>query len=129
MPGFWALTVARICRKVAQGTPSCRALGSGSDPYTGVGGTQSGLAGAVAWCVHSQGRESNNRWCSVAVPSFALTPEVNGASGVVCSQIPSGDGPHPPLESEMDAMVYPPACSPHKSFHAVLSLHKKCLAA
>ena len=26
------LTVARICRKVAQATPSCRNLGSGNEP-------------------------------------------------------------------------------------------------
>ena len=35
------LTVARTHRKVVQAAPSCRALGSGSDPQAGVGSAQS----------------------------------------------------------------------------------------
>ena len=35
------LTVARTHGKVAQADPSCRALGSGSDPQAGVGSAQS----------------------------------------------------------------------------------------
>ena len=35
------LTVARASKKVVQTDPSCRALGSGSDPQTGVGITWS----------------------------------------------------------------------------------------
>ena len=35
------LTMARTQGKVAQAAPSCRALGRGSDPQAGVGGTQS----------------------------------------------------------------------------------------
>ena len=35
------LTVARRCGKVAQAAHSCMALGSGSDPQTGVGNAQS----------------------------------------------------------------------------------------
>ena len=43
------LTVARTHRKVVQATPSCRALGSGSDLQAGVGGTWS------FWQWHWQG--------------------------------------------------------------------------
>ena len=35
----------------------------------------------------------------VAVPSSVLTSEVTGAAGGACSWTPSGDGPHPLLES------------------------------
>ena len=35
------LTVARTCRKVAQATPSYRALGSGNEPQADLGGAQS----------------------------------------------------------------------------------------
>ena len=35
------LTVARTCGKLAQAAPSCKALGSGSDPQAGVSGTWS----------------------------------------------------------------------------------------
>ena len=34
------------------------------------------MAVAAAEYVHSQGSESNNRWCSVAVPSSVPTSEV-----------------------------------------------------
>ena len=30
------LTVTRVCKKIAQDAPSCRALGSSSDPQAGV---------------------------------------------------------------------------------------------
>ena len=35
------LIVARICRKVAQDTPSCRALGRGNEPQADLGSAQS----------------------------------------------------------------------------------------
>ena len=54
------LTVARTCRKVTQGSPSCRTLGSANDPQ------------AVAGFVCSQGSENKNRWCSITVPSSAF---------------------------------------------------------
>ena len=49
------LTVARTFRKVAQATPSCRALGSGR--FTRC---PEHLVVAAAGCVSSQGSESNN---------------------------------------------------------------------
>ena len=55
--------------------------------------------------VYSQGSENNNRWYSVAVPSFLSNSEVTGATGKACSQRPSGGGPQPPLVSEMTAVV------------------------
>ena len=57
--------------------------------------------------VHSQGSDSNNGWCLVAVPSSVMTSEVTGATGGVCSWTPSGGGPGPPLVSEVTAMVHP----------------------
>ena len=48
LPGRWSqglvagpLTVARTRGKAAQAAPSCRALGHGSDPQAGLGGSQS----------------------------------------------------------------------------------------
>ena len=35
------LTVARTCRKVAQATPSCMALGRGNEPQANLGGAWS----------------------------------------------------------------------------------------
>lgn len=34
------LTVARICRKLAQATPCCRTLGSGNEAYADLHGSQ-----------------------------------------------------------------------------------------
>ena len=49
---------------------------------------------AAAGQVCSQGSESNNGWCLVAVPSlFLQTSEVPGAVGGACSQTPSGGEP------------------------------------
>ena len=103
MPHFWPLTVARILGKMAQAAPSCRALGSDSDLQAGVGTFGSGSRG----CVHSQGSESNNGWCSLAMPSCVLTSEVTGATGRACSQTPTDSGACPPLESEMTVVVFP----------------------
>ena len=58
---------------------------------------------AVAGYVSSQGNESNNRWCSVAMPSSEVTGSASGS----CSLTPSDGGPHPPLESEITAIVCP----------------------
>ena len=43
--------------------------------------------------MHSQGIEDNNEWCSVAVPSSSLTPEMIGATGGAHSWIPSDGRP------------------------------------
>ena len=42
--------------------------------------------------VHSQGSESNNRYCSVEVPSSVPNSEVTGAAGVSFSWTPNGGG-------------------------------------
>ena len=55
---------------------------------------------------HSQGSESNNSWCSVAVPSFLLISEVPEAAGGAYSQTLSGGGPHSPLQSAMSVMGF-----------------------
>ena len=57
--------------------------------------------------VCSQQSESNNGWCSVAVPSFLPTSEVTEAVGGAYSQTPSGGRPWLPLVSEMTAVVCP----------------------
>ena len=54
--------------------------------------------------VPSQGSEGN-RWCLVAVPSSAVTPEVTGAISGACSWTPSGGMPHLLLESEMTEVI------------------------
>ena len=67
--------------------------------------------------MHSQGSESNKGWHSVVVPPSVAFPEMTQAAGSACSWTPSGDGPHPPLKSEMA-----------EGFAlAIHSLHKKCL--
>ena len=60
---------------------------------------------AVAGCVSSQGREGNNGWCSVIMPSSVVTSEVIGATSGTCSLTPNGGGLCPPLESEITAVV------------------------
>ena len=45
------LTVTRTLGKMAQASPSCRALGSGSDCQSGLGGAQSICSGSVRACV------------------------------------------------------------------------------
>lgn len=47
------------------------------------------LGGAKAGCVSSQGSESNNSLCLIAVPSS----EVIGTAGGACSGTPIGSGP------------------------------------
>ena len=54
------------------------------------------LAMAPAACLHSQGRENNNRWYSVAVLSSLPSSEVLGAAGGAYSWTLSGVGPCPP---------------------------------
>ena len=94
---------------------------------------------AVAECVHSQGSESNNQWCLVAVPSSVPTLEVTGSVGSGCSWTPSGGGLCPPLGSELTMMVCPlppldhrrgaPSCLAHAGGTATHSLYKRHLAA
>ena len=102
------LTVARTYGKVMQAIPRCWALGSGRDSQAHVGSAQClAVVVAVSGHVHSQGSESKNGWCSIAVPSSVLTSEVTGASVGICSQNPSGGGIHPSLESEVTVVVCP----------------------
>ena len=54
----------------------------------------------------------------VALPSSVMPPKVTGAANVACSQTPSGARPHPPLESEITAVV----CSLPPVDHARSSL-------
>ena len=96
------LTAARTCRKVAQGTPSCRTLGSGRilGRFTSC---PEYLAVAAAGCVSSQTSENNNSKFSIAMPSS----EVIGATSGACSGTPSGSGPCPPLESVIPQVLCP----------------------
>ena len=126
--------------------PGCYALDSGEDPEGGGAGCSwlqapgkwqlpSGwfrwhpehlAVAAAGWVwVRSQGSESNNTQCSVAVPSFLPTPQVTGAKGGACSQTPSGGGPCPSLQSEIAPVVYPNAYSPCKRCHTAHCLCKR----
>ena len=58
--------------------------------------------------------ESNNGWCSVALPSSLLTSEVTRAAGGTCSQTPSGGGPCLLLVSEMTAVFVSAGCRSDK---------------
>ena len=69
------LKVVKAGVEVAQATPSCRALGSGSDPQAGVGDTQSLHWQQQGMCVTRNMRDKNE-WCLVAVLSSTMTPEV-----------------------------------------------------
>ena len=52
-----------------------------------------------------QGRESNNRWCLLTMPSSVVHSEVFGATSGVRSWTPSGGGPCLPLESKITEVV------------------------
>ena len=81
---------------------------------SGMSGWYTGpLTMATAGSVHSQGSESKNRWCLVAIPSSAMTPEMTGATGGACSWTPSGGRPCPPLEGCEMAVVIFPLCPYH----------------
>ena len=71
--------------------------------------------------VCSQGSESNNGWCSVAVPSFLPTYEVLGVTSGVYSQTPSGGRPFLPLVSEITAVALPSTNRSYKSQCIALS--------
>ena len=66
-----------------------------------------GVAQSIWQWQQQGGSESNNGWYLVAVPSFLLTSEVNGASGGAYLQTPIGGRPRIPLFSEMTAVVGP----------------------
>ena len=89
----------------AQFAPSCRVLGRDSDQA--FGHCLEHLAVAAAGWVCSQGSESNNGWCLVAVSSFLLTSEVTGATDGACSHTPRSGRSCLPLVSEMTAAVCP----------------------
>ena len=79
------------------------------------------LAVAATGQVCSQESESNNRWCSVAGPSFVPTSEVTEFTGGACSQTSSGAG-HALLWF-LRCLLW---CNPadyrsHKRLHVVLS--------
>ena len=72
-----------------------------------LGTAQSIWQWAAAGQVCSQGSKGNSRWCSVTV-SFSVVPsEVVGAASDFCSGISTGSGSHPPLESEITAVISP----------------------
>ena len=89
----------------AKAAPSCRFLVRDSDQASGH--FPEHLAVAVVGQVCSHESESNNRWCSVTVPSSVVPSDVVGASSGACSGTPSGSRPHPPLDSEITAVVFP----------------------
>ena len=74
------LTVIRIHGKVIQAAPSCRDLGKWQRPSGNCKRHHEPWQWAVAEHVHSQGSESNNGWCLVAVPFYVPTSEVTGAA-------------------------------------------------
>ena len=59
------------------------------------------LVVAAAGRVCSQESETNNRWCSVTVPSYVVLSEVIRATNHACSHTPVSGRPCPPLESEI----------------------------
>ena len=77
--------------KLAQATPSCRPLVSGSDPQTGIGGTQS------IWQWQQQSVSTSfprgvraASGAGFAVPSSVSTSEVTGAADVYRSVVVTG---------------------------------------
>ena len=78
---------AKTCRKVAQATRSCRALESGNNHKADLQGDQS------IWQEQqqgdSQGSESNNGLCLIAMPSS----EVIGTARGACAGTPIGRRP------------------------------------
>ena len=102
-----ALSTARACRELMQAAPLFRALESGSDPQTVCRQCSECLTVAALVRMHSWGNEINNSWCSVAMLSSVLSPDVTGAAGSSYSWTPSGGGPCPSLESEMAVVVSP----------------------
>ena len=90
----------------AKPAPGCRVLGRDSDQASGH--CPERLAVIAADQVCSQESESNNRWCSVTVPSCVLASEVTGATTSACSGTPNGSGPRPLLESEITGSDLPP---------------------
>ena len=87
--------------KAVQPAPRCRALGSDQVCRWCLEHLEVSAAG---W-VHSHVSDYGARWCSVAVPSSLPSSEVPGAAGGACSQTCSVGRPHPPLVSEMTAVV------------------------
>ena len=85
--------------------PICRFLVRDSDQASGH--CPEHLAVAVIGWVFSQGTKRNNRWCFISVSSSVVPSEVFGAASSSCSEIPSGGGPCPALESVITAMVCP----------------------
>ena len=88
-----------------QVAPSGRVLGSDSDQVCGHCLARSAVAPTGLVC--SQGWESNNRWCSVTLPSSVVPLRWLGATGGACSWTPSGGRPHPPLDSEILVVFCP----------------------
>ena len=117
----------------AKAAPSCRFLGRDSDQESGD--FPEHLAVAAAGWVCSQGSESNNGWCFVAVPSFILpTPEVTGVTGGALSRplVVAGHTSPCPLRqlSQSDSAVYRSSKRYHVTLSppTVLSPQKRCLA-
>ena len=116
------LTVARTCRRVVLATPHCRALGSGNEPQADIEDAQSMWQWQWQWHgVCSQGSESNNRWCSLTMPSSAIEA-TSGAS----SWMPNSGGPCLSLESEITGVVCPSTCRPCKKHLNPLSPCRRC---
>ena len=86
-------------RVTAPTAASCRFLGRDSDQVL--------LAVAATERVCSQGVESNNVWCLVAMPFFLPTPEVTVTASRANSQAPSGGRPCLHLPSKMTTVIHP----------------------
>ena len=72
---------------------------------------------AAAGCLSTQGSESSNSWCSIAVPSSKVT----GGTSEACSGTPSGGRPCLPLESEITVVVAPATADHARSTSSHLS--------
>ena len=82
---------------VAPVAPGYRFLGRDNDQASGC--CPEHLAMAIAGWVCSQGSESNNRWCSIAMSSSAVLSEVVGLQLVLAQGSPVLVG-HDPLWSQ-----------------------------
>ena len=65
------------------------------------------IGSGISRVVHFQRGESNNGWCSLAVPFLVPTSEATGATGGICSWTLIVGRPRPPLVPEMTNVVCP----------------------
>lgn len=121
------LTMARSCVEVTQSTPSCRALGRGSDPWSCVGIPQSIWQWQRLGMCIPRGVRSTTVGARLQCPPL-LTSEVTGATGCICSRTPSSGGPHHLCCLRWLPWFPPTTCRPCKRCCAMLSPCRRCPA-